>query len=582
MLRGLIAWQRSVRRENIEEKEKKQQAPWDADMALIPDIFPSFDAWMQREAAGEYFIFYEGSGKTASEGYCSHCRRMVPVTRPKHNVKDICSHCGASIQYKSSGKIQTLKTYEYYGQVIQKIRGGFVARKYRQRQWYRDTDYRHPKSYLYEIERILVMDDGTVKRYRYENYKNKKWRFVLDGDYRPEAATYYDTCMSKLYKKNLPALKKTILKNSAADMWESLPTGLVSYLAVERRYPVIEKLVKIGMFRMATQLVWRIRFKDVMELLDMDKPELTKILKLDKARLTRMKAIDGDLSHLRWYQFEKTTDTVYPDGMIKDLAGSGITPSSFGFLQVPLRYVKLWHYLKKQTDLSETNMLDVLNTWRDYVNMAEQEGMDVTNEMVWKPKCLYDAHQQLVMIRMHGEIEQEAEKLAKKWTKVNGQLQKLQKYEYSDGQFSIVTPKTIADIVREGRILQHCVHTCDFYFDRIEKDESYLFFLRRAGHEDIPWYTLEVEPNGNIRQKRTTGDNQNKDFEQAVKFLKKWQKEFIKRMDEKEKELGAKAEQSRLREYEKLRKNGNKVWKGKLAGQLLADVLENDFMAAAL
>jgi hypothetical protein len=99
---------------------------------------------------------------------------------------------------------------------------------------------------------------------------------------------------------------------------------------------------------------------------------------------------------------------------------------------------------------------------------------------------------------------------------------------------------------------------------------------------DIPWYTLEVEPNGNIRQKRTTGDNQNKDFEQAVEFLKKWQKEFVKRMSEKDKELGVRADQARIREYAELRENGNKIWHGRLAGQLLADVLENDFMAAVM
>ena len=47
-----------------------------------------------------------------------------------------------------------------------------------------------------------------------------------------------------------------------------------------------------------------------------------------------------------------------------------------------------------------------------------------------------------------------------------------------------------------------------------------------------------------------------------------------------EKELGKKAEQARIQEYEKLRKDGNKVWHGKLAGKLLVDVLEADFMAA--
>ena len=220
------------------------------------------------------------------------------------------------------------------------------------------------------------------------------------------------------------------------------------------------------------------------------------------------------------------------------------------------------------------------DTWSDYLNMAKKAKLNIKSDMIWKPKDLAAAHQEVVLILQSGKMEEEAKKLEKKWPKVNSIVPKLQKFEYSDGKFSVLAPKGIIDIVREGTALQHCVHTCDFYFDRIQKDETYLFFLRKTEHEDMPWYTLEVEPSGNIRQKRTTGDNQNKDFEEAVKFLKKWQKEFQKRMTEEEKELGIKADQARQQEYAKLRKDGNRVWHGKLAGKLLADVLEEDFMEA--
>lgn len=96
----------------------------------------------------------------------------------------------------------------------------------------------------------------------------------------------------------------------------------------------------------------------------------------------------------------------------------------------------------------------------------------------------------------------------------------------------------------------------------------------------MPWYTLEVEPSGNIRQKRTTGDKQNKDFEKAVPFLKKWQQYFKEKLTKEEKELGEMSNILRKKEYRKLREDGNKVWHGPLAGKLLADVLEADFMEA--
>ena len=39
-----------------------------------------------------------------------------------------------------------------------------------------------------------------------------------------------------------------------------------------------------------------------------------------------------------------------------------------------------------------------------------------------------------------------------------------------------------------------------------------------------PYYTLEIEPDGTVRQKRTLFDRQHEDIEQATEFLQKWQK----------------------------------------------------------
>lgn len=45
-------------------------------------------------------------------------------------------------------------------------------------------------------------------------------------------------------------------------------------------------------------------------------------------------------------------------------------------------------------------------------------------------------------------------------------------------------------------------------------------------------------------------------------------------------EQGKLANEQRIKEYKELRENGNRVWRGKFAGQLLADILEADFMEA--
>lgn len=578
---GLIEWQRKIKAKRIEEAEKRQQAPWDADMKLVPRIMPSFEGWMLKEAADKYFIIYEAI-KKQHEGWCSGCRRYVHITEPRHNKTGKCPRCGKDIIFKASGKIRSLETGRYEAQCIQKIPGGIVVRTFMQKQYYyRVTDYRKPDHYTEETERILIMDDGTVKRYYYGDYKNKHYRFILD-----KYQSWFFNGNTKLYTGNLGALKKTALKNSAIDLWarysreKKLPIDAAHYLAIEKDDPVIEKLAKIGMFTLAKDLIRGANTGDG-DILDHDATELAKILKIDGARLKRLKAMDGGAYHLKWFQSEKRRDLIWPDAMIKDFGDDETEDEDFGFLGgYPVSYVKIWHYMKRQQALTKDRLWNIKVTWSDYLNMAKKAKMDVTNERIWKPKDLKAAHNEVVMILQKGEMEKEAKELEKKWPKVNGILPKLKKFEYAGKDFAVVVPENILDIVKEGRILQHCVHTCDFYFDRIQKDETYLFFLRRAGQEDIPWYTLEVEAGGNIRQKRTTWDNQNRDLEEAVPFLKKWQRYFIKQLTKEEKAAGKRADQARQQEYAKLRKDGNRVWHGRLVGKLLADVLEADFMAA--
>ena len=71
------------------------------------------------------------------------------------------------------------------------------------------------------------------------------------------------------------------------------------------------------------------------------------------------------------------------------------------------------------------------------------------------------------------------------------------------------------------RQLSHCVGKSDRYWERIEQQEAYILFLRKTAEIDKPYYTLEVEPNGTIRQKRTYFDRQNDDLKDAEQFLKR-------------------------------------------------------------
>jgi len=285
----------------------------------------------------------------------------------------------------------------------------------------------------------------------------------------------------------------------------------------------------------------------------------------------------GGTGELEWLRAEKKKNTVWPDEMIRILCEAGYSPGYFDFIDAYMTYPQIWEYLKKQYKIYGYTWDYTITCWRDYMNMAARLKIPMI-ERNYKPKDVRLAHNEALDMLQGKDIENEAKRIDRKWRKLKKIYPKLTKYEYTGKDYQIIAPKSTGDIVREGMILKHCVHTCDYYFDRISTSESFILFLRKAADPKQPYYTLEVEPSGNIRQKRTTGDRQNDDFNEAKAFLSRWQKALQKKLSKEDKALGKKSNALRIKELGELRKNGNRVWHGVLKGQLLADVLEADFM----
>lgn len=93
-----------------------------------------------------------------------------------------------------------------------------------------------------------------------------------------------------------------------------------------------------------------------------------------------------------------------------------------------------------------------------------------------------------------------------------------------------------------------------------------------------PYYTLEIEPDGTVRQKRTLFDRQYEDIEQATEFLIKWQKVIAARLTGRDLKLAERSRELRKEEFIQMRKDRVIIHTGHLAGRLLADVLLADLM----
>lgn len=214
--------------------------------------------------------------------------------------------------------------------------------------------------------------------------------------------------------------------------------------------------------------------------------------------------------------------------------------------------------------------------------MAERLHYDTSDEIVYRVRKLRQRHDELVLQSEAGSLEEQASKMAAKYPHVNDICMELQKkYAYSDGDYTVLAPQNIFAIIKEGRMLHHCVGndgSGERYYERIERRESFIMFLRRTDEPEDPYYTLEIEPDGTVRQKRTLFDRQYEDIEQATEFLLKWQKVIAARLTGRDLKLAERSRELRKEEFIQMQKDRVIIHTGHLAGRLLADVLLADLM----
>lgn len=306
---------------------------------------------------------------------------------------------------------------------------------------------------------------------------------------------------------------------------------------------------------------------------------LAKMLRIDGCRLKRLRANNGGYQFLRWLQFEKKSNRDMGDGLIQSFLKLGVEPKDIDFISDKMGAQKIYNYLQKQYQASGRKPKELLSTWQDYLIMSRRLKRNVTLELIYKPKNLIDAHDEIINLCQDKNIMLNAAEVAQKYPDVDRICESLkEKYEYQGDKYVMVAPRCIEDIMREGQALRHCTSWSDIYFERIQNRETFLLFLRNADKPEMPFYTLEIEPDGTARQKRTTGDKQDKDFDKAVSFIKEWQQILQERLTREDYELAKISAKLRVKELKELRDKKAKIWHGHLAGKLLADVLDDDLL----
>ena len=558
---------------------------------------------------GKHYAFLDHSVGSKKDKvrrfYCSACGGTVDAPW-KHNKTETCPLCGA-----------VLKVSKTTCQRVQYERVSY---------FYRDFDIKGRLA--------LVMVTVNVKKVWRNGSEDVTWsspRRVLTspldwrwGNWMTETAIYYNqyngwsdrnsdyfqTAAGYIYLPDPDVLKDTYYE----DMLR--PTVAIAERGWRINYDhllmkdgsivagVYEMLARGGYQRLTRELVRGLYY-------DEDRPNwkgknADEVLGINGQARARLRKLDGGTRMIRWLKTAEKCGYKLTDEELVWLSRSLDVEDVSKIMthkHLPrMGITSIINYLRKQVkkggiprDYYRSTGHAAVALWLDYLDMAASMKLDLSRDSVYKPANLRDRHDELAEIRAMKERERQARadaarlrKQAKamedKYPGVAPVCAKIKEiYEWTGEGYSVLVPAGAWDIMQEGVLLGHCSAREDdnVYLERIEQETSYIMFLRKNDKKDSPWYTMEVEPGGNVIQLRTYGDDDGKhkyhDRDEAKGALHIWRREIAKRLGQGEITKAQKSREMLLKYWGDLAKNGNVIRGGYLKGSLLVDVLQADY-----
>lgn len=368
---------------------------------------------------------------------------------------------------------------------------------------------------------------------------------------------------------------------------------LLKYLCAYARYPKIEVLCKVGVWGAVNELV---EFgKENKRVMDWTAKTPWAMHRLTKPeyKVWTSGAYHCDLQILKLYKRirgKSERDFETAKMLLGAVGGLGDAERMIVLARrasrSPREIVRYFERIKDENNekacrwgLVTTNR--VYHQWRDFMDMLhELKEDDKANPF---PRDLKKAHDALVLRLDQKRKEEHDREIDKKFADVTAIYAKIaEKYAYENGKYAVVVPRNAAEVLRDAEKLLLCTAMSERgmmrYFGRIRRNETYILFLRRVSEIEKPWYALEIEPGGTIRQKRSKGDEQYADLQEAEPFLREWQEVIAKRMTGEDLAAAMEARRMRITEMEELARTGTTVKFGSLRGKKLYDVLSADLM----
>lgn len=160
--------------------------------------------------------------------------------------------------------------------------------------------------------------------------------------------------------------------------------------------------------------------------------------------------------------------------------------------------------------------------YRDYLRMLSQFPTELKKDFPLCPQNIEKYHDRVLKIynRYRQQIlEKQRKVISNRY--IDNVYSLVKEYEFSNDEYVIVAPKSVFELTTEGRILNHCVGS---YVQSVSDGKEYILFLRKKENQDIPFFTINITPNKEIRQ--IHGKYNCNVPEELVSFIDSWKKKF--------------------------------------------------------
>lgn len=132
-------------------------------------------------------------------------------------------------------------------------------------------------------------------------------------------------------------------------------------------------------------------------------------------------------------------------------------------------------------------------------------------------------HQILIDLTNAEKAEEEAKMSARYESGFQQNHKRWEKWTW-DGEgfeFCVMAPEKPLDVAVEGITLRHCVKS---YIPSVSAGSTNIMFIRRKGKEEEPFFTVEVDSTGSVRQVHGMCNCNVSSVEGLTEFVKKWSK----------------------------------------------------------